>query len=72
MDNHLNMDLALIELRLLLLEEILLRSKETKNQYIERLDLLRFLFEKEAGESKDLLIQKIDKHLATIKTFPTQ
>ena len=67
-----NIDLAIIELRLLLIEEILLKSDATKKHYIERLEILRFLFEKEAGEGKELLIQKIDKHLTTVKTFPSQ
>ncbi|MRJ09395.1 hypothetical protein EDL99_11080 [Ornithobacterium rhinotracheale] len=64
--------LAFIQLRLQLLESVLLQDKSAKKVYLEDLKLLRAVIAKQAETDSEKLITLIDEHLLYIERLPTQ
>ncbi len=66
-----NFDIVFIDLRLRLLESILLQEKSAHTTYLEELNLLRSLINSEGGAGKEELLSLIEQHITYIKTLPT-
>ncbi|MGP2571145.1 hypothetical protein ACT4R9_09365 [Ornithobacterium rhinotracheale] len=64
--------LAFIQLRLQLLESVLLQDNSAKKVYLEDFKLLREVIAKQAETDSDKLISLIDEHLLYIERLPTQ
>ncbi len=66
-----NFELAFIDLRLRLLEKILLQQNQSNYDfYLNELRLFRTIIDSEGGAGKDTLLSLIDEHITYFEKFP--
>ena len=63
---------AFTVLRLSLLENFLLQNESFKKKYLEDINLLKFIIEKENQPDSEKILSLITNHIASINQIPTK
>lgn len=63
---------AFTVLRLSLLENFLLQNESFKKKYLEDINLLKFIIEKENQPDSEKILSLISNHIASIDQTPTK